>query len=70
MREKRKVTEPRMHTRECERRLTHRIQAGGRDHDMWIETCDEEDGEVPPTVLLLAKYVESGDVSTNGTGLV
>lgn len=51
MREKRKLTEPRMHTRECERRLALRIQAGGRDHDMWIETCGEKDVEVPPIVF-------------------
>lgn len=36
---------------ECERRLTLGIQAGGRDYDTCIRTCDEKDVEVPPIVL-------------------
>lgn len=61
-----------MLTHECERRLTLRIQAGGRDHDMCLKTCDKKDVEDPPTVLCWLNTIccKSGGVFTNGTCLV
>lgn len=60
-----------MHTRECERRLTLRIQVGGRDRDTCVRACAEKDVEVRPNSPLLTKYVvRVGVYPQMGLGLV